>query len=668
MRLSILVASWLLAITPAFAGHHKPQPAAECFSPGSFFVGVNYWGSESAINMWNRWNPESVELDIKALAENGVEVVRCFPLWPDFQPLTEFRGILGGFVEYGMAGGPMTDPDAIDTEMLGRFRFLCDCAQKYGVKLIPSLVTGWMSSRLLVPPALEKRNVLTDPEAIKWEVRYVRRFVRELKDHPAILAWDLGNECNCMGDVRERGYAWQWINSIASAIRLEDPDRLVISGMHGQMTVPSATWNLQDQGELLDVLTPHPYTGLSPEANKEPFNSLRNTNHLSAQCLMYSGIAGKPAFPEELGTLGPNIANDEITAKGMRTQMFQSWADNLPGYLWWCAFDQSAQDYPPYTWSMMERELGIATVDRQPKAQLLAIKWFSEFKRSLPFSTLPERQVDAVVLLSEKVEAWPVPLGALCLARQAGIDVKFAGAEQELPQSDLYILPSPQTWKTYSGPAWDRIKAKVYEDGATLLLSRGFQMTGYVGFSEVSGVEIESQYRGARTMNFSLPGHPDEVLAGTDDAVANWTLKGAEAVAVDQNGQPVVTRFSYGKGQVICVAFALEHMAVNMAGVFTDKVTNPLYRIYQYAAQTASVHRKVRREDPNVTCTEHPMADGRTLVVMINCHPEAVNCPVSLEGKVEQIWNGEYQASADGMPGSGLLTIAGNDGCIFILK
>ena len=644
------------------------EPGTLYFAPGSFFVGVNYWGSESAINMWNRWNPESVELDVKALAENGVEVVRCFPLWPDFQPLTEFRGILGDFVEYGMNGGPLIDPDAVDVEMLGRFRFLCDCAQKYGVKLIPSLVTGWMSSRLMVPPALEKRNVLTDPEAIKWEVRYVRRFVRELKDHPAILAWDLGNECNCMGDARGRGNGWMWLNSIASAIRLEDPDRLVISGMHGQMTTPGSTWNLLDQGELLDVLTPHPYTGLCPEANKEPFNSLRNTNHLSAQCLMYSGIAGKPAFPEELGTLGPNIANDEVTARGMRMQMFQSWADDLPGFLWWCAFDQSKQDYPPYTWSMMERELGIATVDREPKPQLLAIKEFGEFKRSLPFRTLPPRQVDAVVLLSEKVEAWPVPLAALCLARQAGIDVKFVGAEHALPESGLYILPSPQSWKTYSGPAWDRVKAKVHDEGATLLLSRGFQMTGYAGFTDVTGVEIESQFRGGRTVSFSLPGHPDEVLTGSDDAVANWTLKGAEAVAVDQNGNPAVTVFKYGKGQVICVAFALEHMAVNMGGVFTDEVTNPLYRIYQYAAEVASVRRRVHDGDPNVTFTEHPMGDGRTMVVAINCHPEAVALPVSIDGSVGQVWNGEYRAGAAGPDASGTLSIAGNDGCIFIVE
>ncbi len=58
-----------------------------------------------------------------------------------------------------------------------------------------------MSGRLFVPPALESRNVITDPIAILWETRFVRAFVRNFKDHPAVLAWDLGNECNCLAPV-----------------------------------------------------------------------------------------------------------------------------------------------------------------------------------------------------------------------------------------------------------------------------------------------------------------------------------------------------------------------------------------------------------------------------------------------------------------------------------
>ena len=53
-----------------------------------YFVGCNYWASHAGTNMWRNWDEASVEADLRALSENGVEVIRAFPLWPDFQPLT----------------------------------------------------------------------------------------------------------------------------------------------------------------------------------------------------------------------------------------------------------------------------------------------------------------------------------------------------------------------------------------------------------------------------------------------------------------------------------------------------------------------------------------------------------------------------------------------------
>ena len=58
------------------------------FDEGGFFVGCNYWSGHAGMYMWRNWNPEYMEKEIAALAENGVEVMRVFPLWPDFQPVT----------------------------------------------------------------------------------------------------------------------------------------------------------------------------------------------------------------------------------------------------------------------------------------------------------------------------------------------------------------------------------------------------------------------------------------------------------------------------------------------------------------------------------------------------------------------------------------------------
>ena len=63
------------------------RPDAGIFASGKpFFVGCNYWASHAGTRMWRNWDAASVEADLAALSKAGVQVIRAFPLWPDFQP------------------------------------------------------------------------------------------------------------------------------------------------------------------------------------------------------------------------------------------------------------------------------------------------------------------------------------------------------------------------------------------------------------------------------------------------------------------------------------------------------------------------------------------------------------------------------------------------------
>ena len=75
---------------------------------------------------------------------------------------------------------------------------------------------------MFLPCALEGRNLLNDPEALMLEGRFARSLVRKTKYHPAIIAWDLGNECNNLGTADNPAQAWNWLNTISSAVRMED--------------------------------------------------------------------------------------------------------------------------------------------------------------------------------------------------------------------------------------------------------------------------------------------------------------------------------------------------------------------------------------------------------------------------------------------------------------
>ena len=207
------------------------------FESGTFLVGCNYWASHAGTNMWHDWDEEQIDRDFSLLEEHGIRYLRVFPLWPDFQPLRMHYMVEGQEKELRLEENPLPHTEAgragVDEVMVGRFRTFCDLAERHGLSLVVGLVTGWMSGRWYVPEPFRTVNVLTDARAIQWEVRFVRYMVRTFRDHPAICAWDLGNECNCLGKLERPEEGYVWVNAITSAIKTEDGTRPVLSGMHG---------------------------------------------------------------------------------------------------------------------------------------------------------------------------------------------------------------------------------------------------------------------------------------------------------------------------------------------------------------------------------------------------------------------------------------------------
>ena len=657
------LAATVLSATAAVAAPAAPSALKNPLSSGEvFYTGCNYWASNAGMYMWRRWDPKAVEKDIAELSRNGVNIMRVFPLWPDFQPLTRLLG--GGGTDRGLAqnDGPLQNAAGVDEEMMRRFRFMCDVAQKHDVKLVVGLVTGWMSGRLFVPPAFEAKNVLLDAEVMTWQTRFVRHFVREMKDHPAILGWDLGNECNCMAGKDIGPYeSWMWLNTIASAIRAEDATRPVVSGMHGCSNVKSDKWNLSFQGELMDELTTHPYPLFTPYCAKDPFNTMRSETHPAAESLLYWGLSGKHCFVEEAGDLGRCTASPERSAANARCAMFTSWANGLGAYVWWCGFDQQHLAFPPYTWNAVERELGLFTRDYEPKPVLRAMGAFRKFLADLPseIAKLPPRQVDAVVLVSDRERAWASAFGAYLLARQAGFDVAYADAErpEAAPKAKLYILPSGDGVDPYSYEAWLGALAKA-EAGATLFISKG-NNTRYSGFLDATGNEIDLFCQQSRGVKFTLKDFPGKAIDAWCNTTTVVTPKRSEVLGADAEGRAMLTTCRRGKGNVVYCNFPVESDSLYRSDCFYGANPNPRYLVYRKAAAIAGITRKVAKESPNVGFTEHRLADGRTAVVAVNYDPAPVACPVKFSGTVERIWNGELK--------DGVLKLAANDAAVFVL-
>ena len=564
-------------------------------------VGCNYWASHAGIFMWQKWDAQIVEDDLKQLAAHGMKILRIFPLWSDFQPVVlqrRYHGIKAGIAfEHGSLPDTEWGRAGIDPVMMERFRILLDLAAKYDLKVIIGLITGWMSGRLFAPRAFENLNLLTDPFAIHWEILFVRAIVRAFKDHPAIESWDLGNECNCLSPA-DSEQAWVWNYVIKSAIREEDPSRPVVSGMHNRNLDPANGWNIPQIGENNDVLTTHPYPLFTEHVLHAPFYEFPATLQATAETLYAGDLAGKPCFIEEAGSLGPMITDNEHAAKNMRTALYSALVHGIDKYLWWCAFDQNCiEESAPYEWTALERRLGLFSAQRVPAATALEMKQFAE--QELPFDELPARKVHAVVLLSNNQEYWRAAYGAMITAKRAGYEVKFARVNAPLPESDIYLLPCVSSPTAVHRRYWLALLEKV-KNGAKLLVT--WNDAVLEPFESVFGCHVQE-----RVLHASSP-----VIAGTPcPRGVTIRLKNDSAEVLESdNGFPVISRNIYGKGMIEIVNAPIEYAAVDPAFNY-EKVYSEFFR-------ACGVEPVFEEKKSEIGVTEHIYPDGRTLVAMIN--------------------------------------------------
>src|SRR5439155_10225202 len=150
-----------------------------------------------------------VDRDFARIREAGGELVRFFLLWEDFQPA----------------------PRSVSDRSLAHLVTVADTARRHDLRIIPTLFTGHMSGANFIPEwALaggaesgrfrviaddrvverEMRNWYTDPLVFDAHALLARECARALAGHPALWAWDLGNESSncCVPPTSEDGARW----------------------------------------------------------------------------------------------------------------------------------------------------------------------------------------------------------------------------------------------------------------------------------------------------------------------------------------------------------------------------------------------------------------------------------------------------------------------------
>lgn len=578
-----------------------------------FVIGCNYWDSVSGIDMWKNWDPEIVDADLEALSKCGVKYLRIFPLWRDFQPVkklykfhTAFREYVIGDQEESLADNPY----GMDWEMVQRFREFCAIADKYDMKLIVSIITGWMSGRLFVPPALDGKNLINDPEVLMWADKYIRGLIPAIKDIDNIVMWDLGNECNAMSPANSRGEAYTWAAFIRNSIYAQDTTRLISSGMHSLGAEENAIWTMEDQGDICDWLTTHPYPSATIGGDREPFNRMRTTMLPTVQSELYSSMSGKPCIIQETGTFCDTYGNEEMKADFLRVNVLSAWANNITGFLWWCGMELMEAKQAPYSWNMMERQLGMMDCNRQPKPVAKEMKRVGDIIAQLP--EISEKETDAVCVLPRGAK-WDRAAGSYILGKQAGFNVKMVNCDTILPDSKAYMIPCGDFWEYVNIDTWNFLLDKVTNEGANLLIT--YNNCPLVEFEKVFGLRSHGTLVSGKK-------HTAEFNFGTLEYVAKREILlesvGAEVLARNEEGNIVFARNKMGKGYIYFLGFELETYASSLVEGFNPEVTQPFYKIYKEFGSNLIDNYIVTSDNPFIGITQSKNEDGTYVVTAIN--------------------------------------------------
>lgn len=601
-----------------------------------FLLGCNYWASNAGTEMWRNWDEDAIRNDFEILSRNGVKHLRVFPVWRDFQPVSPLFDSCVKIREYRVHEDKIPENKYyLDEAMLGKFERFCDIAEEFHLKLIVGIITGWMSGRLFIPPAVYGKNLYTDPIALMFELKFIEGFVQRMKNKVAICAWDLGNECNCMSEANSYELAEVWTGMISNAIKANDSVRPVISGMHSLSI--EGIWRISGQAAYTDILTTHPYPYFVPHCSKDNFASMRTLLHATCETKYYSDISGKPCMVEELGNLGPMMCDDEMAGNFIKLNMFSNWASGANGLLWWCSSDQIMLETPPYCWNMCELELGLLDRNKKEKPTLKEIKKFSEWIKSLDF-ILPEAREDAVCIVTDGQDQWGVAYMSYLLAKQAKLNLKFAYGTQDIPMSDVYMLPSVNSVRMMPSYQFNELKRRVYE-GATLYISNNTSVISE--FKELTGVIINDSNTTYDAGEFVLN---DKKLIYSRNRIYTISEQTAQVICCDENGIPLITVCEYGKGKVYYVNFPVETMLLDMPNAHkTD-----LFEIYRVVFAKKIDSHIADSDCKYIGITEHIEDANNAYIVLINYSDKIVdvNLKVKSEYNISKVIRGDIESMA----------------------
>jgi endo-1,4-beta-mannosidase len=356
--------------------------------------------------MWRHFDAVEVAEDFDRIAQAGFDCVRVFLLWEDFQP----------------------EPDEVSAGRLDDLVVVADAAQAVGLALMPTLFTGHMSGANWIPAWLLDRshpfgrfrtivggravmagiqNWYEDDAIGRAQAFLAREAAAALGGHPALWAWDLGNEpSNCVLPPTSR-HARRWLDTMVEALMRESPGTPVTIGLHQEDLQESRLLGPREAAHALTFACMHGYPAYAPWSRHPADDGVPVflgllTRWLSGQEVLFAEF-GAPTRRDELGDVeAPGLLEEAAAAAYTGRVLAALHRLGFLGAFLWCFadYDRALRSEPPFDEAPHEMSFGLWRSDRSPKPALSVVRDFGTRERVKAWPELDWIDVTPVEYLS----------------------------------------------------------------------------------------------------------------------------------------------------------------------------------------------------------------------------------------------------------------------------
>jgi endo-1,4-beta-mannosidase len=251
------------------------------------------------------------------------------------------------------------------------------------------------------------KNWFSDETVGSAQERLAGAAAEALRGHPALWAWDLGNENSncCIPPTRQAAVAW--LKRMSTRIRSATPEAAITIGLHMEDLVEDRRLGPQEAGSFCDFLCMHGYPIYadfveSPTDERLlPFLGLM-TCWLGEREVLFAEF-GAPAL--RAGTLldqarfaspQTTLLDEDSAATFTRRALASLHCFGFLGAMLWCYGDyvEPLWTDPPLDEATWERWFGLWRADGSPKPSVTAVSSFERIGRASPRRCFPWIDID----------------------------------------------------------------------------------------------------------------------------------------------------------------------------------------------------------------------------------------------------------------------------------